>query len=52
MRKSKMQPRLAGQSQDESRRQVRLWGRSPADQGRAAHPTLYVTDEDPGAEDQ
>lgn len=44
-----MQPRLAGQSLDESRRQVKL-GRSPADQGRAAHRTLHVTDGDLGPE--
>lgn len=46
-----MQPRLAGQSLDESRRQVKLWAGAQQTKG-TAHPTLYVMDDDLRAEDQ
>lgn len=36
----------------ESRRQVGLWGRSAVGQQGTAYPMLYLTDEDPGTEDQ
>lgn len=43
---------VAEQRQAESRRQVRLWGRSAAGQQGTAYPTLYLPDKDPGTEDQ
>lgn len=36
---------------DESKRQVRLWGKTTAGQQPPTYPTLYLADKDPGAED-